>query len=81
MEPQRKSSRLYVGGLPMDIKEEEVEDLFYKFGDIRTLDLKIPGKPPAFAFLGKLGSLLAEMHAHHHYSLMDKFASYVQPPS
>mmetsp|Transcript_24988 Transcript_24988/g.64469 ORF Transcript_24988/g.64469 Transcript_24988/m.64469 type:complete len:220 (-) Transcript_24988:507-1166(-) len=51
MEPQRKSSRLYVGGLPMDIKEEEVEDLFYKFGDIRTLDLKIPGKPPAFAFL------------------------------
>ncbi|KAF5833297.1 hypothetical protein DUNSADRAFT_10462 [Dunaliella salina] len=50
-EPMRKSSRLYVGGLPMDIKDEEVEDLFYKFGDIRTLDLKIPMKPPAFAFV------------------------------
>lgn len=46
------SSRIvYVGNLPLDIKHRELEDLFYKYGRIRNVDLKLPPRPPGFAFV------------------------------
>lgn len=43
--------RVYVGNLPVDIRESELDDLFYKFGRIREIDIKRPPRPPAFAFI------------------------------
>lgn len=34
-----------------DVREREVEDLFAKYGRIRSVDLKNPVRPPAFAFI------------------------------
>ncbi len=34
-------ARVFVGNLPMDVREREVEDLFYKYGKIRSIDLKV----------------------------------------
>ncbi|KAK9201855.1 hypothetical protein WN944_017063 [Citrus x changshan-huyou] len=55
MEQEEMSSRasrtLYVGNLPGDIREREVEDLFYKYGPIAHIDLKIPPRPPGYAFV------------------------------
>ena len=42
---------MYVGNLPNDTREREVEELFDKYGRIRDIDLKLPGRPPAFAFV------------------------------
>ncbi len=42
---------VYVGNLPNDVREREVEELFDKYGRIRDIDLKLPGRPPAFAFV------------------------------
>ncbi|XP_020254867.1 serine/arginine-rich-splicing factor SR34-like isoform X2 [Asparagus officinalis] len=47
----RSSRTLYVGNLPGDIREKEVEDLFYKYGPIKDIDLKIPPRPPGYAFV------------------------------
>ncbi|KAL5983742.1 hypothetical protein ACLOJK_017833 [Asimina triloba] len=47
----RASRTLYVGNLPGDIRESEVEDLFYKYGPIVDIDLKIPPRPPGYAFV------------------------------
>ncbi|XP_068660332.1 serine/arginine-rich splicing factor SR34B-like isoform X2 [Aristolochia californica] len=47
----RASRTLYVGNLPGDIREREVEDLFYKYGRIVDIDLKIPPRPPGYAFI------------------------------
>lgn len=47
----REGRLVYVGNLPADIKEREVEDLFYKYGRIKSIDLKTPPRPPAFAFV------------------------------
>lgn len=47
----RASRTLYVGNLPGDIREREVEDLFYKYGPIVDIDLKIPPRPPGYAFI------------------------------
>ncbi|KAL7151268.1 hypothetical protein ABFS83_04G019500 [Erythranthe nasuta] len=47
----RSSRTLYVGNLPGDIREREVEDLFYKYGPIVHIDLKIPPRPPGYAFV------------------------------
>ncbi|GFR39907.1 hypothetical protein Agub_g412, partial [Astrephomene gubernaculifera] len=44
-------ARVFVGNLPMDVREREVEDLFFKYGRIRSVDLKIGPRPPAFAFV------------------------------
>mmetsp|Transcript_34297 Transcript_34297/g.78217 ORF Transcript_34297/g.78217 Transcript_34297/m.78217 type:complete len:303 (-) Transcript_34297:708-1616(-) len=44
-------ARIYVGNLPMDIRTRDVEDLFYKYGKIRDIDLKTPSRPPAFCFV------------------------------
>ncbi|KAI9084776.1 hypothetical protein K1719_033182 [Acacia pycnantha] len=48
----RRSSRtIYVGNLPGDIRFREVEDLFYRYGPIVDIDLKIPSRPPGYAFV------------------------------
>ncbi|KAL3843499.1 hypothetical protein ACJIZ3_000902 [Penstemon smallii] len=47
----RSSSTIYVGNLPGDIRESEVEDLFFKYGPIVEIDLKIPPRPPGYAFV------------------------------
>eukprot|EP01041_Mallomonas_annulata_P008980 gene8980-18583_t len=43
--------RVFIGNLPMDIRERDVDDLFYKYGRIRDIDLKTPSRPPAYAFI------------------------------
>eukprot|EP01035_Chromulina_nebulosa_P021623 gene21623-27986_t len=43
--------RIYIGNLPIDIKDKEVEDLFEKYGKIIDVNVKIPARPPAYAFL------------------------------
>ncbi|KAM0861218.1 hypothetical protein ACQ4PT_046034 [Festuca glaucescens] len=48
---RRNSCTIYVGNLPEDIREREIEDLFYKYGPIVDIDLKIPPRPPVFAFV------------------------------
>lgn len=45
------SRRVFVGNLPQDIRERELEDLFYKYGRILEIDLKLPPRPPGFAFV------------------------------
>ncbi|CAN8295859.1 unnamed protein product [Cochlearia groenlandica] len=47
----RSSRTLYVGNLPGDIREREVEDLFSKYGHVAQIDLKIPPRPPGYAFV------------------------------
>uniref|UniRef100_A0A1D1XU81 Pre-mRNA-splicing factor SF2 n=1 Tax=Anthurium amnicola TaxID=1678845 RepID=A0A1D1XU81_9ARAE len=47
----RATRILYVGNLPGDIREREIEDLFYKYGPIIDIDLKIPPRPPGYAFI------------------------------
>ncbi|KAJ4802124.1 Serine/arginine-rich-splicing factor SR34 [Rhynchospora pubera] len=48
----RRGGRIiFVGNLPGDIREKEVEDLFYKYGSIVDIDLKIPPRPPAYAYV------------------------------
>ena len=43
--------RLYVGNLPYNIRERDIEDLFLKFGRIHSLDLKTPHRGTPFAFI------------------------------
>ncbi|GFZ06367.1 SER/ARG-rich protein 34A [Actinidia rufa] len=47
----RFSRTIYVGNLPADIKEWEVEDLFYKYGRILDIEMKIPPRPPCYSFV------------------------------
>ncbi|KAJ0452201.1 putative RNA recognition motif domain, nucleotide-binding alpha-beta plait domain superfamily [Helianthus annuus] len=47
----RFSRMIYVGNLPLDIREREVEDLFYKYGRILDIELKIPPRPPCYCFV------------------------------
>lgn len=49
--PDRTMSRLYIGNLPMDMKEKDLEDIFYKYGKITDMQLKMPERPPAFGFV------------------------------
>jgi len=42
--------RVYVGNLPPDIRNKDIEDLFHKYGDISFIDLKNKRGPP-FAFV------------------------------
>lgn len=43
--------RIYVGNLPMDIQERDIEDLFYKYGKIRDIELKNNRGTIPFAFI------------------------------
>ncbi|KAF8820258.1 splicing factor SF2 [Cardiosporidium cionae] len=36
----RSPSCIYVGNLPDDVKEKEIEDIFFKFGRVRDIDVK-----------------------------------------
>ena len=47
----RMSRTVFVGNLPLDIRNREVEDLFGKYGRIADIDLKLPTRPPGFAFI------------------------------
>lgn len=48
---RRSNSTIYVGNLPGDIRESEIEDLFYKYGRIIDIDLKLPPRPPGYCFI------------------------------
>ncbi|XP_061916354.1 serine/arginine-rich splicing factor 1A [Entelurus aequoreus] len=43
--------RIYVGNLPPDIRTKDVEEVFYKYGAIRDIDLKNRRGGPPFAFI------------------------------
>ncbi|KII65100.1 Serine/arginine-rich splicing factor 1 [Thelohanellus kitauei] len=46
------TSRIFVGNLPRDIKDSEVEDLFYKYGRIREVSIRSSrDRPRSFAFV------------------------------
>jgi len=45
-----RDTRVYIGNLPPDIRQKDIEDLFYKFGTITFIDLKTRRGPP-FAFV------------------------------
>ncbi|OWF39774.1 serine/arginine-rich splicing factor 1-like [Mizuhopecten yessoensis] len=45
-----KDARIYVGNLPPDIRDRDIEDLFTKYGKILNVDLKNRRGPP-FAFV------------------------------
>ena len=45
------SCRLYIGNLPSDIQERELEDMFYKFGRILRIEIKRVARPPLYAFV------------------------------
>ncbi|CAK9141585.1 unnamed protein product [Ilex paraguariensis] len=47
----RFSRTIYVGNLPSDTREWEVEDLFYKYRCILDIELKIPTCPPCYCFV------------------------------
>ncbi|KNA03504.1 hypothetical protein SOVF_208560 [Spinacia oleracea] len=47
----RFSRTIYVGNLPSDIKERDIEDLFYKYGRILEVETKVPPRPPCFCFV------------------------------
>ncbi|KAL8180598.1 UNVERIFIED_CONTAM: Serine/arginine-rich splicing factor 9 [Gekko kuhli] len=43
--------RVYVGNLPADIREKDLEELFYKYGRIRDIELKSKRGLAPFAFV------------------------------
>ena len=44
-------AKVYVGNLPKDIRERDLEDVFFKYGDIVDVDLKNnKGGPDAIPF-------------------------------
>ncbi|KAK8791034.1 hypothetical protein WA158_005665 [Blastocystis sp. Blastoise] len=45
------SARLFVGNLPSDIRQSELDDLFYKYGPIRDIAVKHPSEGRAYAFV------------------------------
>lgn len=47
----RGEGKIYVGNLPPDVKEADIEDIFYKFGKITNVNLKCPTGQPPFAFV------------------------------
>jgi len=44
-------ARIYVGNLPPDIRQREIETLFDKYGKILKIDLKGGTRGPPFAFI------------------------------
>lgn len=47
----RSSHTIYVGNLPLDVKEWEVKDLFRKYGRIMDIEMKLPPRNPAYCFV------------------------------
>lgn len=48
---RNNEARIYVGNLPSDIRERDLEDLFYKYGKILNISLKDNRRGPPFAFV------------------------------
>lgn len=48
---RRSNCTIYVGNLPGDVTKGEIEDLFYKYGRIIDIDLKLPPRPPGYCFV------------------------------
>nr|CDJ96608.1 RNA recognition motif domain containing protein [Haemonchus contortus] len=46
----RDDTRIYVGNLPPDVREKDIEDIFAKYGKIRFVDIK-GGRGPLYAFV------------------------------
>jgi len=46
----KADNRIYIGNLPPDVRTKDIEDLFYKYGKIKYIDLKNRRGPP-FAFI------------------------------
>ncbi|VDM53189.1 unnamed protein product [Angiostrongylus costaricensis] len=46
----REDTRIYVGNLPPDCREKDIEDVFAKYGKIRSVDIK-GGRGPLYAFV------------------------------
>ncbi|CAI5444572.1 unnamed protein product [Caenorhabditis angaria] len=46
----RDDQKVYVGNLPGDVRDRDIEDVFSKYGKIRYIDIK-SGRGPAFAFI------------------------------
>ncbi|VDN06401.1 unnamed protein product [Thelazia callipaeda] len=46
----RRDCRVYIGNLPPDIRQRDLEDLFYKYGHINFIDVKLTRGAP-FAFI------------------------------
>jgi arginine/serine-rich splicing factor 1/9 len=69
------NSRLYVGNLPDDIKEREIDDVFYKFGEIESIDLKTPRDQKPYAFVQYRSSRDADeaLHRRDRYMLFDRY--------
>lgn len=38
------AARIYVGNLPMDIRERDVEEMFARYGRVTGVDLKTPAR-------------------------------------
>ena len=51
-------AKIYVGNLPMDIMERDLDDMFGRYGRIRYIELKVPTRPPSFAFIEPVFSSL-----------------------
>jgi RNA recognition motif-containing protein len=45
-----RDTKVYVGNLPSNVREREVEDLFYKYGKITDISIK-GGTGSCYAFL------------------------------
>lgn len=43
-----RPTRVYVGNLPYDVREREIDDLFYKFGRIIDIQVKRPERQPTY---------------------------------
>jgi len=43
--------RVFCGNLPGDVKEREIEDIFYKYGRINDISIKNPSGGSSFAFI------------------------------
>jgi arginine/serine-rich splicing factor 1/9 len=44
-------AKVFIGNLSEDVQEKDLEEKFSKFGKISSLILKLPPRPPAFAFI------------------------------
>eukprot|EP00241_Pyramimonas_parkeae_P018654 CAMPEP_0114319700 /NCGR_PEP_ID=MMETSP0059-20121206/25408_1 /TAXON_ID=36894 /ORGANISM="Pyramimonas parkeae, Strain CCMP726" /LENGTH=404 /DNA_ID=CAMNT_0001446779 /DNA_START=250 /DNA_END=1465 /DNA_ORIENTATION=+ len=51
MSRNQGSKTIYVGNLPVDVRRRDLEDLFHKYGKIVEVDVKVPVRPPGFAFV------------------------------
>lgn len=44
-------TRVFVGGLPEDVRERDLSDKFASFGRISSITIKFPPRSPPFAFI------------------------------